>query len=453
MIRRLTAREHLLLGLHFLLIILAAGLSFGCSGNSDAKTSRGGDRAVPAVEAVQARYGSLPLSERFSGVVKAQNQVELYPQISAPVTKVYVNNGDLVTAGSPLVQLRDTEFREQLKQAEADYQIAVAQAKQADAELKRVNEELRRNTSLSEKNLISTTEFEKIQTQAIAAEADADLSHAKVNQAQAMVDQRKEELSRTIIRAPVDGSVGNRNAEIGMLVTPNTRIFTLGKLDSVRVDIVLTDRMLTYIKEDQRSEILSPAIPFGSVSAPISRISPFLHPVAHSTMAEIDLANPDKSLKPGMFVTVDVFYGESEKATLVPLSALWENPVSATVGVFVCRDSLTGEPSVVAGGPHGGALTDPVPFQFIPVDVIAKGRMNAAVSLIKPDEWIVTLGQELLGADTSEARVKPVNWKWVEDLQKLQREDMLNEIMKRQQKEGIDSSLIGSVPKGKEDGV
>lgn len=66
---------------------------------------------------------------------------------------------------------------------------------------------------------------------------------ARVNQARAIVDRRKEELSRTVIRAPVDGSVGNRNAEVGMLVSPNTRIFTLGQLDSVRVEIVLTDRM------------------------------------------------------------------------------------------------------------------------------------------------------------------------------------------------------------------
>jgi multidrug efflux pump subunit AcrA (membrane-fusion protein) len=255
---------------------------------------------------------------------------------------------------------------------------------------------------------------------------------ARVNQARAIVDRRKEELSRTVIRAPVDGSVGNRNAEVGMLVSPNTRIFTLGQLDSVRVEIVLTDRMLSYIKRGQRSEILTSAAPFGSISAPIARISPFLHPVAHSTFAEIDLANTDYVLTPGMFVIVDIFYGESEQATLVPLSAIWENPVSATVGVYISNDSLTGEPVAMVGGQRGGVLTDPLSFRFVPIEIIAKGRMSAAVRSVNPGDWVVTLGQELLGADSGLARVRPVNWDWVEELQRLQREDLLKEIMQHQ---------------------
>ena len=136
------------------------------------------------------------------------------------------------------------------------------------------------------------------------------------------MDEREEALSQTVIRAPVSGSIGSRNAEVGMLVSNNTRLFTLGKLDNVRVEIVLTDRMLDYIKEGQRSEIFASSLVSGPATANVSRISPFLHPVTHSTDAEIDLANPDLHLKPGMFVTVDIFYGESEQATLVPLSSL-----------------------------------------------------------------------------------------------------------------------------------
>jgi RND family efflux transporter MFP subunit len=423
----------------------------GCSGDPQAGPGTGGARLIPAVEAVPARYGSLPLTERLSGAVRAENQVELYPQISAAVVRVYVQNGDEVAAGDPLVELRDTELRELLKQAEANLQIATAQAKQAEAELERARAELRRGTSLAEKNLISPTEFEDIQTEAIAAEADADLARARIEQAQANVDERREALSRTMVRAPVDGTVGNRNAEVGMLVTPNTRLFTLGQLDSVRVEVILTDRMLTYIEQNQRAEVSSPNIPMGSMEAPVARISPFLHPVSHSTRAEIDMANPDVALKPGMFVTVDIFYGESEQATLVPLSALWENPATASVGVFVCSDSLTGEPVAQVDDPRGGSLTEPVPFTFVPVEVIARGRMSAGVRGIDPGDWIVTIGQDLLGNGSGSARVRMVNWDWVEQLQRLQREDLLDEIIRRQDSGMTDTTLIGSAPSGSGD--
>jgi multidrug efflux pump subunit AcrA (membrane-fusion protein) len=220
-------------------------------------------------------------------------------------------------------------------------------------------------------------------------------------------------------------------------------LFTLGQLDSVRVEVVLTDRMLSYIREDQRTEVFSTSIPFGSLEAPLARISPFLHPVSHSTRAEIDLANPDGALKPGMFVAVDIFYGESEQATLVPLSALWENPATASVGVFVSLDSLTGEPVAVFDDPRGGVLTDPVSFTFVPVEVVAQGRMSAGVRGMGPGRWVVTIGQDLLREDTVRARVRPVYWERVEKLQQLQREDLLEEVIKRQQTKPIDTALIG----------
>ena len=434
----------------FILFLFALCLLLaGCSGDPDGGSGGANARLVPAVEAVQARHGSLPLTERLSGLVRAKNQVELYPQISAAIVQVYVQNGDLVKSGDPLVRLRDTELRERLKQVEANYQITVAQARQAEADMQRIQAELNRSTNLAQKDLISPTEFETMQTQAIAAEAEAELARARVEQAQATVDERKEALSRTIVQAPVDGTIGNRNAEIGMLVTPNSKLFTLGQLDSIRVEVILTDRMLSYIKEDQRSEISLPSIPYGSTGAPIARISPFLHPVTHSTIAEIDLVNPEGALNPGMFVSVDIFYGESELATLVPLSSLWENPATASVGVFVCLDSLTGEPVAVFDDPRGGSLTNPVFFEFVPVEVVAQGRMNAGVRGIDPGSWIVTIGQDLLSADSAQARVRPVNWEWVEKLQQLQREDLLEEIIQRQQTTGAgDTTLNGMTPAG-----
>ncbi|NIP41304.1 MAG: biotin/lipoyl-binding protein, partial [candidate division Zixibacteria bacterium] len=141
-----------------ILTLILISLTISCSRNSDGNSRGDNEGLIPSVEAVQARFGSLPLTERLSGVVKAMNQVELYPQVSAQVAQVYVQNGNPVQSGEPLVRLRDTEFREQLKQAEANYQIALAQAKQAEAELKRMQAELQRSRDLAEKELISPTE-------------------------------------------------------------------------------------------------------------------------------------------------------------------------------------------------------------------------------------------------------------------------------------------------------
>jgi HlyD family secretion protein len=403
-----------------------------CSDSSGGSGRNNSNQLIPAVEAVQARYGSLPLVERLSGVVKAKNQVDIYPQIAATITEIYVNNGDDVAEGTPLLALRDKEFRERLKQGRAAYQITMAQKQQAEAALTKLRAELGRMEALAEKGLASAAELEEIQSEALSAEADVELARARVEQAQATVEEREEALSQTIIRAPVSGTVGNRNAEIGMLVSSGTRLFTIGQLDNVRVEVILTDRMLNYIEIGQTSKIYSENLPHGLVTANLSRISPFLHPVTHSTMAEIDMANPNGALKSGMFVTVDIHYGESEQAPLVPLSALYENPGSGATGLYVSHDSLRYEP-VGSNADQDMVLTDPVSFKFVPIEVLAKGRMEAGVYGVDPGSWVVTIGQDLLGTDSGTARVRPVSWNRVEELQNLQSEDLLQEVMKRQQ--------------------
>ncbi|MEJ2722715.1 MAG: efflux RND transporter periplasmic adaptor subunit, partial [bacterium] len=251
-----------------------------------------------------------------------------------------VRNGDAVEKGQPLVRLRDKEFRDRLKQVTAAHQIAAAQVRQAEARLKEAQSDMKRIQSLADQDMVSTSELENAATQMALAEADVDLARARVDQAQANMAEQEENLSRTIVRAPVAGSVGDRNAEVGMLVNNTTQLFTLGQLDDVYVQVVLTDEMLGFIEEGQPAEIFSTSLPTGTLSAPLARISPFLNPVTHSTDAEIDVANPGGLLKPGMFVTVDIFYGQSEEATIVPLSALYEQPSTGVTGVYVTEASL-----------------------------------------------------------------------------------------------------------------
>jgi RND family efflux transporter MFP subunit len=413
-----------------LLVTTACGLLAVSCGSGDSTEDRA-DQTVPGVEAVRARHGTLPLSQRLSGVVRAKNQVAIYPEISAVITGVMVRNGDTVREGQPLVRLRDKEFRDRLKQATASYHIAAAQARQAEARLKEARSELERVRSLAGRGMVSASQLETVETGAILAEADVDLASARVEQARANMGEQEENLSQTVVRAPVAGSVGGRNAEVGMLVDNRTRLFTLGQLDSVYVQVVITDKMLAYIEEGQPAGVFSTSFPEGPKISTLARISPFLNPVTHSTDGEIDMANPDGHLKPGMFVTVEVYHGESEEATLVPLSSLYENPATGVTGVYVTDAPLDQEPVVTLGEDQSISFTRPVTFRFVPVRVVARGRMEAGITGVDPGLWVVTLGQNLLIDETAEARVRPVEWRWVEKLQTLQREDLMQEIIER----------------------
>lgn len=410
----------------------AVALSFSGCWAVPEEAATGAGRIIPAVEAVEARLDSLPLVERLTGAVRARNQVAIHPRISAAVTEVLALNGQFVREGQPLVRLRDTEFRERLKQLEAARRIALAQARQAQAQLEEAQADRRRAERMAEQRLISESDLESARTRAVSAEAALELAEARVHQAEANLDEQEEALSQTVVRAPVSGTIGDKNAEVGMLVNSGTQLFTLGQLGSVRVEVVLTDRMLEYIRVGQRAEIFTDNGAAPRLAATVSRISPFLHPVAHTTVGEIDVENPGNRLRPGMFAGVDIYYGESEQATLVPLSALYENPATGRTGLYVSSVPL-GAPGDASGG--AGALSDPVLFEFMPVEIVARGRMHAGVRGIEPGRWVVTVGQNLFAGQSGEARVRAVGWDRIERLQQMQGQELLQEIMRRQQAE------------------
>lgn len=414
-----------------LLVLLSACSAKSGNDNSNRK-NRSANIPIPAVESVQARYGSLPLKERLTGIVVADNHVSIFPEISAPIVKVLVNDGDKVSKGEPLVNLRDQEFRKQLDQATAQYHLAQARVEQAKAALAQIESQYKRTKILSDKKMVSAQEVENQKAELESARANLQMARAQEAQAKASMQQAELNLSYTVVRAPVSGYVGRRNAEVGMQVTPSTRLFDLGNIDKVKVRVKLTERMVNSIKVGQRASIL-PADTKSqkSVNARISRISPFLDPVAHTTQAEIDVNNKDEYLKPGMFVSVDVFYGESQQATLVPNSALYQQPVTGEMGVYVASSLGKEVKPVKTTDPGSNAtLTAATPVSFMKVNVIARGGLVSAVSGITSGDWVVTVGQDLL-ENMNSARVRPVTWDRIMSLEQMQQEDLLDSLMNR----------------------
>lgn len=414
------------------LLIVFAIFSYSCTGEGSG--TNGPNRIIPAVEIVQAQFGALPLEERLNGVVRATNQVDIYSDVSAPIEEIYVETGEYVEQGTPLLRLRNTEFQEQLRQAEASLRINVAQRRQAEAALGEVESELRRERILAERELSSEMEIERLEARMESAAASLELANAQIEQAQSAVDEQRFALEQTTIRAPVTGTLGQRNAELGMMVNTSTRLFTIGDLTSSKVTINLTERMLSYITTGQTVQISSENLPDTVLTAQITRISPFLGSGNFSTEAEIEIESTEDLLLPGMFVTVDVFYGESEEATLVPLSAIYTKPQSGETGIYVAT-SVGMEPEILQDLDDGGSenssnLSNPTDVEFIPIQVIAEGRDAAGVTGVRNGDWVVTVGQNLIDRDDSEvARVRPVTWESIVQLQQLQPQDLLREIM------------------------
>lgn len=418
-------------------VVAAATLTLaGCGGDTGAPRGAGGPGmggfrqggvSAPAVEAVRAVIGTLPLEERVTGRVIARNQTEIYPEAAGLIAEIFVQNGDQVKKGDPLLRLRDSEFNERYQQAVSGLEIAKAQTQQARANLDLIRSQFERTQSLVARNLENNINLETARSQLSIAQADLDLRLAQERQAQSLVEERLLQVQNATIRAPIDGTVGQRNAEVGQLASASTRLFIIGELSEMRVELLLSDRMLEYIDEGVPVSISSTSWADKTLQSAISTISPFLDTTTLRTQAFVELGNEQNLLRPGMFVTVDILYGQSAKSVLVPNSALYRHPRTGIEGVYVVSAAPADEstPGSNQQREEGEGIIAPAqPVNFMPVEITATGRMASAVRGINEGDLVVTVGQNLLQGGATEVKPRILSWDSMMKLQELQSEDM-----------------------------
>jgi RND family efflux transporter MFP subunit len=423
-------------------VVLLAMLPFtGCgAAGQDASSERAAGAPIPAVEVVQARRGALPLFHRLTGTVRAAGEVAIYPQTTGSIVEVLAQNGDSVQKGAPLVRIQAVGSRAQLAQARSSVDVARAAHAEAVANLRQLEAQYERNAALGREGLVPEDTVVTLRTQVEAARAAEARARAQARVAEATVDERADVQQQTVVRAPISGRIGQRNAEVGMRVDEQTALFLMGRLENVRVEVPVTQEILARVREGQRVEIAMPGFP---IVATVSRISPFLEAASYSAEVEIDVPNQDGRLVSGMFVTADIFYGESEQATLVPTSALYDHPTSGERGVFVASTApLAAGPASGNAGRDAKAAADRQPrviaMPFKPVTLVAEGPATVGVRGLQPGEWVVVVGQHLLAAQVGEAppqgRARAIAWDRILELQRLQRDDLLREFMEKQQR-------------------
>lgn len=234
------------------------------------------------------------VSFRVGGYVDAIRQVR-----GADGRQRSVQDGDFVEAGAVLAQLRRTEYRDQVAEAEA----ALVQAR---AEFNRIGL-LFENRS--------------------ASRADYDAAAMRMASTQARYDQAAIALSDASLRAPMSGTVLRRNVEIGSLVASGTPAFQLVDTRQVKIVFGVSDVLVSSLRIGTPLDVSTEAVPGVVFRGRITRISPAADPASRVFEAEVTIPNPDGVLRPGMIAAIEVGTEDSvAPVILLPLNAIVRPP-------------------------------------------------------------------------------------------------------------------------------
>lgn len=293
----------------------------------------GGPRLPMTVEVAQVKRADLASKLAVVGNLIGAATVEAVPKVSGRLDTVLVRLGDRVSRGQRLAKVEDQELQEQIKQAQASFEVAAATIRQREADLRLAQTNLDRSRNLYERQLIPRQTFDDTDARYQAAAAQLDLARAQFTQAQARLDELKINLANTVIVSPVSGFVGRRTLDPGAWVTPNATFLSIVDISTVRLVASIVERDLRKIATGMTADVTVDAFPGESFSGRIAHVAPVLDPATRTASIEIEIANTDFRLKPGMYATVNFTTDRRNKALVVPTRSVVD--LNGSRGVFL----------------------------------------------------------------------------------------------------------------------
>jgi membrane fusion protein (multidrug efflux system) len=349
----------------FAALVLALSLALAaCGGNQDQKDSAEVDtqaqtKDVPKdkdgkpieivkvpVEVAKAARSAVTAAFQGTANLVPEAEADVVTKTSGVVLQIMVEEGDRVQAGQVLARLDSDRQRLALKQSEAN--------------LRKLENDFKRQEELIGRKLISQDVFDR-------SRYDLDTQRASYEIA-------KLELSYAEIRAPIGGVVSKRMVKVGNLIQLNQPLFKIDDFDPLEAMINVPEREMRLIQAAQPVQMLVDALPGTVFTGSVARVSPVVDASTGTFRVVAQFKDDSGQLRSGMFGRVRVVYDQRADALVVPRSALVGDDKDASV--FVVEADVAKRRKVKLGYADGG--------QVEVVDGIAEG------------EQVVTLGQAAL---------------------------------------------------------
>jgi RND family efflux transporter MFP subunit len=292
-------------------VALSGIITYRIYANLSANKERAGRMAqgrVVEVEAAKIVRQDIKPVIVLSGSLEAGWSAEISPKADGRIDKLYVDEGDVVKAGSIVADLDMQELTAQVTQAEGNLLVAKAEMEQADLDLQRMD-------SLVKQGAISTQSYD-------AARIKRDLNIGKVKAAQGNLDQLVTRLNNASILAPRDGVVVKRYLQAGFFAKAGSAIVSVADTSSLLAKATLGEGQITQLAVGAAAKVIVNALDGREFSGVITRISPAAALPSRTFTAEINVPNPDGLLKQGMFAKVEIVGNVKKNVLVVPETAL-----------------------------------------------------------------------------------------------------------------------------------
>ena len=324
-----------------IIYVAAAVMAVSC-GNSNSKTAEQPQTAevrLPNVAIMAASYKDVPQSDVYTANVEAYAKNNIAPQSASRIQKIYVEVGDFVRAGQIVAKMDE---------------VSLNQSKLSMA-----------NDSLE------YSRIKKLYEQGGVSKSDFDAMELKYNVTRS---QYQNLLENTILRSPVSGVITARNYDQGDMYA-GSPIYVVEQITPVKLYVGISEMDYTKVKKNDAVTLTADALPGKTFTGRIARIYPTIDAATHTFTAEVNVANSDRLLRPGMYARVTVNFG-SNHSIVVPDDCVVKQQGSGVRSVFVLQADNTVKEAVVTLGRHFGTEYEILSGISEGDNVVVKGQVS-----------------------------------------------------------------------------
>ena len=302
-----------------------------------------------------------------TGYVTARREATVSAQITGTVSEVLIEEGDRVKAGQVLGRLDDTAQRAALAQAQAQWHSTQALLVQYEAQLAQSRRDVQRDEDLVKRNLISEQAVEQARTQVDTQAAQVQAQHKQIDVAAANVRAAQVQLDYCTVRAPFDGVVIAKAAQVGEIISPlsagggftRTGIGTLVDMDSLEIEVDVNEAYINRVEPGQPVESVLNAYPDWRIPSHVIAIIPTADRSKATVKVRIGLDVKDPRIVPDMGARVSFLeqnnnaaqVSQRARGVLVPAAAVRKDGEQDVV--FIARDHRAARRAVTLGGTSG----------------------------------------------------------------------------------------------------
>ncbi len=326
--------------------------------------------AVPNVGVVQVHRSGQASELELPGGIQAITEAPILARANGYIQKRQVDIGDRVKAGQPLAEIEAPELDQQVLEAKATLQQVQSTLDEAEAnyeqgktqlELARVTAQ--RWNSLVGRGVVSKQENDQYQSQFQSQLSSVRSLEKAINAqknglaaAQANLERLQKMQSYLVVKAPFDGIITQRNVDVGTLVNAGTTLlYRVAQMGTLRTYIDVPQANASFIKTGQAARLTVSNLPGRQFTGNVVRTSNSLDPSSRTLLVEVQVANNDGALLPGMYAKVDLSSTQGNSPLLVPSDVLIVRPDGTQVAV-VGPDHVVHLKKIEVGRDYGDKL-------------------------------------------------------------------------------------------------